>query len=305
MRKAFLVFIFLLTACSGQTSSPLSSSDLQPYFTSTPAGTATPNFIPPDTPVPTSTPQTYTIQQGDTISELADTFRIPQNELLAANPNIDPNNMAVGQTLLIPDGSSLPAAASTPPPVPAPVTQTVCHPTADSGLWCFALIENNTADYLENVSAQITLLDSQGLTIASQVAVTPLDIIPPNTSMPVYVFFANTPASATPQVKLLSAIQTNVSGSRYLPALLDNTLALISNDGLTAQLSGQIYLPPESKAATQVWVAAVLYDEDGIVIGVKRWEGGEIQPGAKVNFNFAAAGLRSRIEAVEFFVEAK
>jgi hypothetical protein len=123
--------------------------------------------------------------------------------------------------------------------------------------------------------------------------------------MPVAVFFPNMPANAIPQAKLLSAFQTSINDPRYLPAKLDNTLAQISSDGLSAQVNGQIYLPPESKAATQVWVAAVLYDQDGYVVGVKRWEGGEIQPGAKVNFNFVAAGLRSSVEAVEFFVESR
>ncbi len=117
------------------------------------------------------------------------------------------------------------------------------------------------------------------------------------------MFFPNTPASANVQVQLLSAIQSN--SSRYLPATLNNTIAQIDWNGLTAQLSGQIFLPAESTAATQVWVAAVAYDKDGQVVGVKRWEGGAIQPGGNQQFNFAVYSLGSAIDAVEFFVQAK
>ena len=214
-----------------------------------------------------------------------------------------PNSMTVGATLLIPDNSNTLAAASTLTPVPVPVTQTVCHPTADNGLWCFALIQNNTPDILENVSAQITLLDENNNALASQTAFMPLDIIPPNSSLPVYVFFPNTPASANIQVQVLSAIQS--SASRYLPATLNNTIAQIDWNGLTAQLSGQVSLPAESTAATQVWVAAVAYDKDGRVVGVKRWEGGAIQPGGSIPFSFLVSSLGSAIDAVEFVVQAR
>jgi hypothetical protein len=187
--------------------------------------------------------------------------------------------------------------------VPAPVTQTVCYPTTDSGLWCFALIQNRTPNILENISAQITLLDENNNVLASQTAFMPLDIIPPNSSLPMYVFFPKTSASANIQVQVLSAIQS--MNSRYLPATLHNTIAQIEWNGLTAQLSGQIILPAESIAATQVWVAAVAYDQDGLVVGIKRWEGGEIQPGASIPFSFLVSSLGPTIDTVEFVVEAR
>ena len=295
---------FLLTACAPASPQNTSNNSLEPYLTATPSLTPTPNvLVIVETPIPTSTPFVYTIQSGDTFSELAEQFKISQDELRAANPDVSPNSMSVGATLLIPDSSNALAAASTPTPVPAPVTQTVCHPTADNGLWCFALIQNNTPDILENVSAQITLLDENNNVLASQTAFMPLDIIPPNTSLPVYVFFPNTPASANIQVQVLSAIQSNAS--RYLPATLNNIITQIDWNGLTAQLSGQIILPAESTAATQVWVAAVAYDKDGRVVGVKRWEGGAIQPGGSIAFSFLVSSLGSAIDTVEFVVEAR
>lgn len=303
MRNKLLLYALLLSACASSNQQTFNSA-LQPYLTSSPAQTSTPNVIVIlGTPIPSSTPATYVIQSGDTISQLAEKFKISQDALRAANPELNPNSMTIGETILIPDPSAALAAASTPTPVPAPVTQAVCHPSADSGLWCFALVQNNTADVLENVSAQITLLDSNGASIASQIAFTPLDIIPANSSMPVYVFFPNTPAEVTPQIQIMTALQA--SASSHLPAILNNSLAQINWNGKTAQLSGQVYLPPESQAATQTWVAAVAYDKSGTVVGVRRWEGEGIQPGMSINFNFAVSSLGEDIEAVDFFVQAR
>jgi LysM repeat protein len=303
MRKKLILWALLLSACTSPRQQPLDGA-LQPYLTNTPAQTSTPNVIVIlETPVPTSTLATHIIQAGDTLSELAEIFKVSQDALRAANPDLNPNSMTIGQTIFIPDPSDPTAAASTLTPVPAPVTQAVCHPTADSGLWCFALIQNNTADIFENVSAQITLLDSDGAVVASQTAFTPIDIIPANSSMPVYTFFANTSAEVTPQVQVISALQG--SANSRLPVMLNNTLTQIDWDGRSAQLSGQVYLPLESQAATQTWVAAVAYDKNGTVVGVRRWEGEGIQPGASINFNFAVSSLGGEIEAVQFFVQVR
>ncbi len=302
MRNSLLLCVLLLAACASKTKQPLDVS-LQPYLTSTPASTSTPNvFVVVDTPLPTATPFIYIVEAGDTLSQIAEKFNISQDELRTANPDVNPNSMSIGMTLIIPDPSAALAGASTPTPVPAPITQTVCHPSADNGTWCFALIQNDSAEPIENVSAQITLFDENNNAVASQIAFTPLDIIPPNTSLPVSAFFPNTQSNLNMQVQLLSAIQA--SSSRYLPATLNNNITQIVWDGKTAQLSGQIFLPQESQAATRVWVAAVAYDKDGQVVGVRRWEGGEIQPGGSISFSFLVASTGLAIEAVDFVVQA-
>ncbi len=305
MRKFFLrdinvALLFFITACAPQIVQNNSTYSLNPYLTSTPSLTPTPNVIVIlETPIPTSTPFIYTIQSGDTFSQLAGKFKISQDELRAANPDTSPNSMPVGGILRIPDPSSVPAAAATPTPVLIPISQIICHPLMDSGLWCFALIHNNTANILENVSTQINLLDENNSIVASQTAFTPLNIIPANSSLPVYVFFPDTPANLKPQAQLLSAVQLNANNTRYLPAQLNNIITQIDWDGRTAHVSGQIYFPPESKAATQIWIAAVAYDKSGQVVGLKRWEGTTLQ------FNFTVSSLASAIDRVEFVVEAR
>ena len=303
MRKLLLIGI-LLSACSAP-ATPTENTDvpLQPLLTNTPAATLTPNvLIVLETPIPTGTLQVHIIESGDTVSEIAETYNVPLNDLLAANPDVNPNSLTIGQTLFIPDPSAPPSIASTLTPVPAPVTQAACHPTADSGLWCFALVQNSSATTLENVSAKITLFDENNNALASQIAFMPLDVIAQNTSLPVYVYFPNMPVNVNPQIQILSAMP---GGQAYLPAALNNTSAEIDWNGKNAQVRGQVSLPAESNAATQVWVAAVAYDVNGTVVGVRRWEGGALTPGSSLNFDFSVSSVGGEIEAVEFVVQAR
>ncbi len=302
MRNILLTFAFLVASCASQSTQSDSGYSLAPYFTLTPSLTPTPNVIVVvETPIPTSTPFMYVIQSGDTFSQLAEKFKISLDELRAANPNVNPNSMPVGGTLLVPDASSASlAAAPTPTPVSAPITQIVCRPSNDDGLWCFALIQNTTPNILENISAQINLLDENKNVVASQTAFAPLNIIPPSSALPVYIFFPNIKTDVTPQAQLLSAVQLPANDGRYLPAQIQNAVTQISEDGLTAQVSGEVSLPAESKAATQIWIAAVAYDQSGQVAGLKRW-----QSDGSLQFNFTVSSLASAIDRVEFVIEAR
>ncbi|MEW6404418.1 MAG: LysM domain-containing protein [Chloroflexota bacterium] len=309
MNRFLAAVCILLVACTPQATELAPSNELTTYQTATPASTSTPGLIIiVHTAPPSPTPVSYTVQSGDTLSHIAEKFHVSLDALRAANPEVSPSSLPVGTVLLIPGESTGLSSASTPTPVPVPVTQTVCHPTADRGMACFALIRNDSQAALENVSARFTLIDSEGEVIASDMGLTPLNLLPTNSALPAYVFFPpEVPADARMQVQLLSAVSVSPNDTRYLPATLQNTSAQIDWDGHSAQVSGHVSLPAPtaSKAATVVWVAAVVYDENGRVVGVKRWEGGEIQPGGSINFNFTVSSLGGEIDAVEFVVEAR
>jgi LysM repeat protein len=298
------IYVLLITACGAAPAQPVLNLPPAPYLTATPSLTPTPNvLVIRQTSVPSATPLAYTVQSGDTFSELAEQFKISQDVLRAANPTVLLNSMSVGTVLLIPAAEDSTARAATFTPAPVSILQTMCYPTADSGLWCFALIQNSAADALENISAQMTLRDAGGNTLASQTVFLPLDMLPAQASLPVYGFFPNLPAGANMQVQILSAIPSRAS--RFLPAALHNTLTQVDWNGLTAQLSGQISLPAESTAASQVWVAAVAYSKDGRVVGVTCWQGGSILPGDNIAFHFSVSSLSAPIDSVQLFVQAK
>jgi LysM repeat protein len=95
---------------------PALPDDLPPPTATAPAAepTATVDAIPtePPAPEPTATPeisptpsslgQSYVVQSGDIPVAIAERFGITVEALIAANPGINPNNLQVGQVLVIP-----------------------------------------------------------------------------------------------------------------------------------------------------------------------------------------------------------
>ena len=81
-------------------------TDVPATATDVPA-TATPS-APQNTPAPgaTSTPasvgQTYTVQDGDFPAKIAEKFGVTLEDLLAANPGINPTNLHIGDVIVIP-----------------------------------------------------------------------------------------------------------------------------------------------------------------------------------------------------------
>ena len=315
MPRKFLVFaaLFFLAACGTPTSSlPQSQGEnitLIPYFTATPSPTfvQAPELIFADTPLPTATPFTYTVKSGDTLGAIADQFRVPLVVLMAANPNVSPNAMSVGQTLLIPVDANNPTGEATATPAPFAVTQVQCYPTADGGMWCFALARNDSSDSLDNLSARLSLLSPDGGLVAAQEAIPPLDVLRPHTALPLTAFFpAPIPVDVLPRVQVLTAIITPANDPRYLFASLNGVTTAIDLDGFTARVTGQVILSDKGAPAKTVWVAAVAYDGAGRVVGFRRWEwSGALAPGGSLPFDFEVSGFGSGMVRVELAVEAR
>lgn len=303
-------FFFLFTACAPQPTQPTPQpGDILPYLTATQAALPTPEgLVPLTTPLPSPTPFTYTVGQGETISSVALKFGVSIDDLQAANPEVAPNAMSVGQVLKIPSNPDNPSGEPTPTPAPFTVQQIKCYPTTDKGMWCFVLAHNDSPEFIENVSGQVILVDANNTFIASQVALLPLNILPPNTSLPLAVYFPpDIPWDAKPQVQILTAIRLLPNDTRYIPATINNTLVQVNADGHSAYVSGLVLSTQgQTSAANQVWVAGTAYDEAGSVIGVRRWESNASLPaGGSLPFQFLISSIGGRIARVEFAVEAR
>ncbi len=299
----------LLTSCaSAQTDSTSQPADLIPFLTSTPRPLQAPvGLVPPTTPLPSPTPFTYTVQEGDTMSEIAERFAVSLDDLQAANPQVPANAMSVGQVLNIPSNPDNPSGEPTPTPAPFMVEQIECYPTIDRGMWCFVLAHNDFPELIENVSAQVTLIDTNNTTLATQTAFLALNILTPDVSLPMAVFFPpDIPFDAKPQVQILTAIRLLPTDDRYIPATVNNTLVQVNAEGHSAQVSGVVLSQSQTATANQVWVAATIYDDAGRVVGVRRWESeASLPPGGSLPFDLLVSSVGGRIARVEFAAEAR
>ena len=169
------------------------------------------------------------------------------------------------------------------------------------------MVRNAFAELMENVSAQVTLVDSNNATIATQTAFLPLNILPPNVSMPLAIFFPpDVPFDAKLQAQILTAIRLLPNDSRYIPATINNTLVQVNAEGHSAEVSGVVLSLSQAATANQVWVAATAYDGEGRVVGVRRWEAdASLPPGGSLPFQFLVSSAGGKIARVEFAVEAR
>lgn len=311
-RLISLIAVLLgLTACGGKTDltpAALPGSP-RPYQTATPVPTpfvVTP--IPPLTEIvlPTPTPITYTVVAGDTLSSIAARFDVRLDDLIAANPGISANAMPVGTILKIPLGGNT-SGELTPTPVPLTILQARCWPTTEGGGWCFALVQNDYAETIENLSVQFTLLDGSGQEIGSQVAFGLLNILPAGRVMPVAAFFpAPVPAEVAPRAQILTAIRLPADDTRYLPIALQSVLVSVDWSGRTARVIGHAMPVMLDGRVNTLWILGAAYDGYGNVVGVRRWESTTpVASGVSLAFDFAVSSVGPPIDHVDLLVEAR
>ena len=311
MRAILSSFLLLGTACAPlPTKVTPTAITLVPYLTMTPSLTPSQPqglMVVQPASLPSPTPFPYTVKSGDTLGQIADQYHVSLDRLLAANPGVEPNALSIGKVLRIPGGAAAIAGDATATPVALAVQQIACHRIVDGGAWCFVLVRNDAQDLIENVSAQVSLIDPGGDVVATRTALLPLDILPPKQSLPLSVFFPPPVLDdVKPQVQILTAMLLLPDDPRYLPAQIQNTSVQVAVSGLSAQVSGQAALTAGAPTANVLKVAAVVYDAAGDVVGLRRWESSSpLQPGTSVPVSFVVASVAGRISRVEFAVEAR
>lgn len=293
---------FTLTASPGA---------ITPYLTRTPGllpdqSTPTP---PGPLPSPTPTPLTYAVKAGDDMYGIAYRFGVNVEALLAANPKVNPRVMSVGTLLIIPNGGRATPTVLAPTPTPLPVSlgDLTCYPTQDGGLWCFLPVQNQLKDAVENLTARVRVAGISSKNTLEASASTLLNRLPAGASLPLVAFFpppAPDPFQAS--AELLSALPVASGDARYLNARLENTRIDIDPAGLSARASGAVSLERQGNKANTVWVAAVAYDAQGRVVGVRRWENPQpLSPGDQLSFDLTVYSLSGAIQHVDLLTEAR
>lgn len=125
-----LAAVVIVAACGGGGSSTNNPSDVSKIATATlPAKLPDPKILSGGVVQSGSSTGRYTIKSGDTLSAIAASFGVTLDDLLTANPGINPTALRAGDTIHLPDTTG---AAPTPRPQTSPtaVTATEVPPTA-------------------------------------------------------------------------------------------------------------------------------------------------------------------------------
>lgn len=308
----FILLLILLAGCAAPpptaTLTPSPAGRLTPFRSATPTLTRTPLELTTPTlePTATPTPRTYVVKTGDLIGGIAFFFGITTEELLRANPTITPNALAAGTVLIIP------AVAPTPTgfiPTPTPVGLTLgspqCYRQATGGLTCFIPVSNSLETSVENISAELRVNDADGRLISSTLAFPLLNRLPPGKTLPLLVTLPpGAPAGATFSARLLTALPIPLEDERYVAvSVAYQRIELVSN-ALAAEISGELQMTAEGETARQVWLAAIAYDTDGNIVGVRRWESvTALESGRGQLFVLRVYSAGAPIERVELLVE--
>ncbi len=319
MKISLFVIVMLggmLAACAPDapaptvTPSPAQTGALTPFLTATASSTPTPPNPATATPLPspTATMQSHVIKPGEDLGGIAYLYHVSVQALLDANPGIDPYVLKVGSSMSIPASSSQPtSAAPSPTPVTIKLKGVSCKKVKDGGAWCFVLVRNRQDFPVEGVSAVVRIADIDGTDLRSQVAVAPLDLLPPGASLPLMVYFdPPAPSQLQADAELLTALPVPDGNNRYLPVKVSNSQVQIAEDGLSAAVSGTVALDAQEGKGKVVWIAASAYDADGRVVGVRRWENEKpLKAGQEQSFDMQVYSVGGEISKVELLAQAR
>lgn len=308
-RRAWLLaFGLALAACAPATpppTTPTPTATLRPYRSPTPRPSPTAGSVlgqATATPLPTPTPFVHVIQEGDTLLGLAFRYGVELGDLLAANPDINPRFLRVGDQLVIPIEGDPAAAAGLPTatPVPFVVGEPVCYRTPSDALWCLVVASNPSDQALEGVAVEVALLDEHEAALAVQAAYAPLRRLPPERSLPLVAYFAPpAPAFARVLARPLTALY---AADTEEPRVSLDWAADLEPGALMVEVDGQVEVEGEGEGFLVRVVASGL-DEAGRPAGFAEAEL-EVLPGEPAAFQMTLFSLGPPLASVDVLAEA-
>ena len=252
----------------------------------------------------------HVVQDGETLIGIAFTYGITLEELLAANPGVDPRFLSIGHELIIPiAGVEDPQDAQlSVTPIPVVLDAVSCFRTPSNALWCLTAANGRSGETIEGLAALITLSDALGGELANEIAYGPLNLLGAEEIMPLAAFFSPpAPEFSHANATLLSAFESADEGERYLEieVNLDVTQAL---PGSTRwQLSGSVSLAAGAAGpAERISVLVVALSSSGEMVGFNVWESvGAVAPGGQLSVALDLFSLGPPIAAIQILAEAQ
>jgi LysM repeat protein len=305
-----VLFFFLLFGC--QAAGSAAAEVPSPARWKSP--TASPSLVFPTreksltpTLAPTPTPRTYTVREGDTFGSIAAKFGITVDELMRANPDLNPNAIPIGQVLVIPAPS---AGAETPQPSPTPaelgISAPACYDQPSGGRWCLVLVENPGPDSAVGVLFRFSLYPSAAAdpSVSHEVGL-PLTVLPAGERTVAAAFFAPQEArDAIVRVELISAVQT-AETPEILPLTVQSENAEVFSDGVEVSVEFQV-ASPDGASAKRLDAVLALLDSAGRPVGFRILRSqGEWAAGPAHRLTLSAFVLGGRMETYELLIQAR
>jgi LysM repeat protein len=263
------------------------------------------SLTPPLAPSPT--PRSYTVREGDTLGSIATKFGVTVDDLIKANPGVDPNALPIGQVLVIP---VRPVGTETLQPTPTPVSLNIeppyCYWQPSGGKWCLVLVGNPGPESVSSVFLRFSLYPSVTAdpSVVREEAL-PLTVLPAGVRTIAAVFFPPEEAQyEILRVELLSAIRTaETPGLLPLTILKEESRPL--TDGLEVALEFRVD-SEEATSANRLDAVLVLLDSSGRPIGFRilRAEG-DWPAGLVHNLTLNAFVLAGQMAEYEIILQAR
>ncbi len=301
-------FIIVAAGCNIQSgSNSISTLTIappeNPYQSTTKTPTPQKPTITPTTAkpiIPTPTPFIHIVQKDETLYGIAVKYDVSFDRLVSANPGLDSSMLSVGTEVIIPLAEEE-YRPPTPTPYSLPQDQLTCYPTADQGMYCYVLIENNQEFSLENISLAFNIFNADQELVNSQVAFPPLNTLFPGQKIPIGALIPDTQADQSQiSTTLLSAYPSN----------LQDTLVVISDFSLDydqentiALVTGTYEILKEELMGRQVWIVGVGYNQ-GKPVALRKWiSDTDIEQADPYSFEFLLYSLGPEIDQVQLFSE--
>jgi LysM repeat protein len=306
--------ILLMCGCSDATEViPVQpTTTLRPYFPFSPTSTSThpiPTITAQPTLGPTATPFVHIVRKEDTLLGIAIRYGVSLEEILAANPGINPTILSIDQQIIIPgpggDSASnfLPVAT----PFPLLLSEVKCYPTATEHLWCISTLENKEGFPLEGVSVEILLLNENGEVLESGLTFSPLNLIPEGGIIPFSVLFPSSSAGYAYAVAIpVTAYRASNIEERYLPLEWNLQTNQPGENRKTWSITGRLDLHGEGEKITnRVSILAIGLDTEGEIVGFRQLViGSELRSGDTVPFEMEIFSVGPPINHIEILAEA-
>jgi LysM repeat protein len=248
---------------------------IMPYHTSTPSRTLPPPTAELEivfTPTPSATPFIHAIAEGETLLGIAIRYGVTLEALRAANPEVDPRLLSIGQVIVIPIQTvQIEQPEASPTSVPVRLLTPRCYPLGDGSLSCLVEIQNDQDYAVESIQVWLGLFDPNGELQRSQTSIPALNLLQGGgRTAVIFTFSPPVPLEYTAQAELLAAFPANDVENRYVETTFQGVQVERSPSKLQARIFAQI---TASGPVLWIWTAAVAYDEAGQIIGVRKWKG--------------------------------